>query len=118
MSAINEFHENDISKRLEERKRKLQSLEVKTGKPTVPVLTAPVIEGLLADGTVPVDLFNQGLELLVPAWRRMDEGDAIFVYLDDNDTTFIASYVMDDPDETDFPIKLKLSERFFNLWTL
>ncbi|MFU9137855.1 hypothetical protein [Erwinia tasmaniensis] len=112
MSAINDFHENDISKRLEERKRKLQSFKGLIRRPTVPVLEAPVIEGLLADGTVPVDLFNQGLELQVPAWRRMDEGDAVFVYLDDNDSTFIASYVMGDPDETDFPIKLRLSERY------
>ncbi|WP_345828514.1 hypothetical protein AAGR22_16110 [Erwinia sp. HDF1-3R] len=112
MSAINEFHENDISKRLEERKRKLQLSSDNKNKSDEPILQAPTIEGILADGTIPVEFFQQSVELLVPAWGRVREGDMVHVFLNDNNTSFITTYIVDEPEEVDFPLKLQLPQRF------
>lgn len=98
-------------KRLMERKRKFDDNLKNVRGDLEATLTKPEIKGLLEGGVLPVALLNEKISVLVPSWPRIRDNDNIRIIMDGQETIFVGTATISDPDEQEFPVPVDVLSR-------
>ena len=79
----------------------------------VETLAKPDIKGLLEGGLLPVDLLNEKITVLIPAWPRVRDNDNVRVIMDEKDAIFVGTTTVSDADEVEFPVSVNVLSHYF-----